>query len=79
MGVWFSMASVALTVALGGRGALPPDLLFVSAGAVVPALVGMDLGSRLRRRLPEHLFRRVFFGVLLLLGVYIGLRGYLQM
>lgn len=79
MGVWFSMASVALTVALGGRGALPPDLLIVSAGAVVPALVGMELGSRLRRRLPEHLFRRVFFGVLLLLGIYIGLRGYLQM
>jgi len=79
MGVWFSLASVALTVALGGRGALPTDLLIVSAGAVAPALVGMELGSRLRRRLPEHLFRRVFFGVLLLLGIYIGLRGYLQM
>jgi uncharacterized membrane protein YfcA len=73
------MSRDALTVALGGRGALPTDLLIVSAGAVAPALVGMELGSRLRRRLPEHLFRRVFFGVLLLLGIYIGLRGYLQM
>ena len=78
MGIWFSLGSVALTIALGGRGALPQDLVIVSAGAVVPAIVGMELGSRMRKRLPETVFRKVFFGALLLLGVYIATRGYLQ-
>ena len=78
MGIWFSVASVALSVALGGRGALPQDMAIVSASAVLPALIGMEMGRQLRQRLPEDLFRKVFFGVLLLLGIYIAARGILQ-
>jgi uncharacterized membrane protein YfcA len=77
MGIWFSVASVALSVALGGRGALPHDMAIVSASAVLPALIGMEMGRQLRNRLAEDLFRKVFFGVLLLLGIYIAGRGIL--
>lgn len=78
MGIWFSLASVALSVALGGRDALPPSLALVSAGAVIPALAGMELGRRLRQRLSEARFRKVLFATLLMLGIYIAFRGYLQ-
>ncbi|MEK9753532.1 MAG: sulfite exporter TauE/SafE family protein [Rhodospirillaceae bacterium] len=78
MGIWFTVATVALSVSLGGRGALPPELAMVSAGAVLPALAGMELGRRLRERLAEELFRKVFFGVLMGLGLYITARGIFQ-
>jgi len=75
MGVWFSISALMLGVALGGRGALPRELMTVSAGAVVPAIVGMEAGRWVRRRLSDALFRKVFFAALALLGVYIALRG----
>lgn len=78
MGIWFTLATTAFSISLGGRGALPPELAMVSAGAVLPALAGMELGRRLRERLPELLFRKVFFGVLMALGVYIAARGIFQ-
>ena len=78
MGIWFCVGSLALGVALGGRGALPTGLAMVSAGAVFPAIAGMDLGRRLRQRLSETLFRKVFFTALILLGIYITGRGMLQ-
>lgn len=78
MGIWFCVGSLALGAALGGRDALPAGLAAVSAGAVIPAIAGMDLGRRLRRRLSEMLFRKVFFTALIVLGLYIAGRGALQ-
>lgn len=71
MGLLFMISTLALAAAMGGRGLLPGNLLGLSAAAVVPALAGMLLGQVLRRRMPEALFRRVFFAALLLLGGYI--------
>ena len=79
MGIWFCLGSIALGGALGGRGALPVDLAIVSAGAVIPAIVGMDVGRRLRQRLSEELFRKVFLTALILLGLYIAGRGTFQL
>ena len=71
MGLLFTLSTLALAAALGGTGLLTPDLGLWSAAVVAPALLGMALGQRLRRALPEEPFRRVFFAALLLLGVYI--------
>ena len=79
MGIWFCLGSLALGGAMGGRGALPFDLAIVSAGAVIPAIVGMDVGRRLRQRLSEERFRKVFFTALILLGLYIAGRGTFQL
>ena len=38
---------------------------------LVLALAGMALGQRLRRNMSEALFRKVFFGAILVLGFYI--------
>jgi len=75
MGMLFGLSTAALGVALGGRGMLDAELAGLSALAVLPALVGMALGQRLRRLLPEATFRRVFLLALLLLGGYIMARS----
>ena len=75
MGMLFTASTVALGVSLGGQNLLTMELGAVSAAAVVPAVVGMLLGQRLRKRMSEALFRRVFFLALLGLGLYIVARS----
>ena len=77
MGVWFLVATASLGVALGAHGLMPAGLGALSAAALVPALGGMWLGQRIRRKLSEARFRRVFFTALLLLGAYITVRAFL--
>jgi uncharacterized membrane protein YfcA len=71
MGMLFTASTVALAVALRGNDLLTFELGSLSAAALLPAIIGMAVGQRIRRRLPEQLFRRVFFVSLLLLGAYI--------
>ena len=75
MGILFTLSTAALAVALGGRNVLGADLPAVSALAVVPALLGMALGRRVRAELSEALFRRVFFAAILVLGGCILVRA----
>ncbi|MEO3427979.1 sulfite exporter TauE/SafE family protein [Pelagibius sp. CAU 1746] len=75
MGMLFLTSTLALGLALGGNDLLNAELGLLSAAALAPALIGMALGQRLRRRLPEPLFRKVFFAALLLLGAYIIARA----
>ncbi len=71
MGFLFGASALALAVALGGSGLFPRDTGIVSAAALVPALIGMAVGQRIRRRLSEERFRRIFFVGILALGAYI--------
>ena len=71
MGMLFTASTVALAFALQGNRLLSVELGFVSAAAVIPAAIGMIAGQRIRRRLSEHYFRRVFLIAILVLGVYI--------
>jgi hypothetical protein len=71
MGVTFTVSTLALAVALQGNALLTAELGGLSAAALLPAIVGMVLGQRIRQRLSEELFRRVFFIALLILGAYI--------
>ncbi|MEK9968218.1 MAG: sulfite exporter TauE/SafE family protein [Ferrovibrio sp.] len=74
MGMLFMASTLGLGVSLGGRSMLSLDLLTLSALCVLPALLGMSLGRRLRERLSEAMFKKVFYGALLLLGFYIVAR-----
>jgi uncharacterized membrane protein YfcA len=71
MGMLFTVSTVALGLALHGNALLSVNHSLVSLAAVVPAIAGMVLGQRIRKRLSEVLFRRVFFVALLVLGLYI--------
>lgn len=71
MGMLFTVSTLALAVALQGNGLLTSELGALSAAALLPAIAGMVLGQRIRQRLSEERFRRVFFSALLALGLYI--------
>lgn len=71
MGIFFSLSTAALAIALGGAGLLSADLGLASLVGLPPAILGMVAGQALRRRLSEARFRQVFFTALLALGLYI--------
>jgi len=71
MGMLFTVSTLALAAALQGNDLLTSELGTLSAAALLPAVAGMVVGQRVRRRLSEPLFRQVFFFALLALGAYI--------
>ena len=71
MGMLFTASTVALAMALQGNSLLTTELGMVSGAGLLPAIIGMMAGQRVRRRLSEDLFRQVFFVAILLLGGYI--------
>lgn len=71
MGILFTVSTLALGLAMQQSNILTAEQAILSAGAVVPAIIGMALGQLVRGRLPEQQFRMVFFVALLLLGSYI--------
>ncbi len=75
MGMLFGACALTLALSLGQIGIVTGETLIVSAAALIPALIGMELGQRLGRRLPEDVFRRILFRALMLLGLYIILRA----
>jgi uncharacterized membrane protein YfcA len=75
MGVFFLTASLALSFGLAEHGLIDGDAPWLSAAGVIPALLGMALGARLRRWMHPDVFRRVFFVALLLLGAYMAVRA----
>lgn len=74
MGVLFSISTAALAAALWQRGMMTEELGLISLAGLVPALAGMWAGQRVRRRLDEGTFRRVFLLALLLLGLWLAAR-----
>ena len=78
MGIMFTMASVALGFSLSSHGLLSVETGLTSAEGIVPALAGMAVGRWMRQRLSDRLFRRFFFGALLVLGLYLVGRAILQ-
>lgn len=79
MGMLFTASTVALALALQGNGLLGAEQAVVSAAALLPAVIGMVAGQRVRRRLSETLFRRVFFAGILALGGYILATALMEM
>lgn len=75
MGMLFTASTLALAAALQKADFLTVEHGVLSAGAVIPAIIGMVLGQRIRTRLSEQLFRKVFFIAILVLGAYIIARA----
>jgi hypothetical protein len=77
MGMLFTASTVALAVSLGGKHLLTAELGIISVAAVVPACIGMILGRRARRKIPETAFRRLFYLALVVLGGVIIVRSFI--
>lgn len=78
MGMLFAASTVALALALRGNGLLTAELGLVSSAAVIPAIIGMVSGQRIRQRLSEQRFRQLLFVAILVLGVCIVAKAMLD-
>ena len=75
LGILFTLASTTLGLTLAGHGSYDGGLLFVSILAVIPALLGMWFGQRVRGMLSERVFRRTLFFALLVIGAQLIAKG----
>ena len=75
MGLTFITISTTLTVAMAGRDLVSVEQAAVSAAALVPTFAGLYLGRRVRHRVSEQGFRRIFFVALIFAGGYMIWRG----
>jgi len=72
MGMLFTVSTVALGFALHANHLLRLEHGVVSTLALLPAMAGMVIGQRIRSRLSEQSFRKIFFLALLALGAYLA-------
>lgn len=75
IGISAFVCPLALTIALAVHGRYSVGVVGASFLALLPALIGMYVGQRLRRRLPAATFMRWFFVGLVVLGGYMFLRA----
>ncbi|WP_445493114.1 sulfite exporter TauE/SafE family protein [Rhodopseudomonas sp. RCAM05734] len=72
LGLSFLTSTIALAPAIAATGDMSPEIAGASLIALAPALGGMFLGQALRNKIGPAVFRRAFFGGLLLLGCYLA-------
>lgn len=76
LGLSFTVSTIALAAGLASQDAFRVEHLSVSALAVLPALLGMWLGQKIRNIVSPATFRRWFLICLLLLGAELFLRAF---
>jgi uncharacterized membrane protein YfcA len=79
MGILFLLSTVGLAIALQNNHLLSSELTTISAFAVIPSLIGMSIGQRIRKWLSEQKFRSIVSIAIFLLGTFIILKAYLSM
>jgi len=76
MGIMFTVTTVAVGAGWTKLGLIEDDATWlVSAGALVPAVAGMLLGQKVRERVSEAVFRKVFFTAILVVGAALAVRN----
>jgi uncharacterized protein len=77
LGLSFLISTIALGLSLTSGGVLAASMAGISVVALASALGGMALGQVVRTRISAAVFKRWFFGGLLLLGGHLALRSVL--
>lgn len=74
LGLSFTVSTAALAINLGQGGAFGGNVAGASTVVLLPALLGMAIGTWVRGRVKAQTFRRCFFAGLLLLGLHLASR-----
>lgn len=77
LGLSFTISTVALAIGLLAHGGFRPGQFGLSSLAIVPALLGMFLGQRMRSRISAARFRQCFLLFLIVLGLELISRPFL--
>lgn len=75
LGISFTTSSIAFGLALSINGQFTVAVTSMSLIAVIPAIIGMIVGRRIRFKLPEVMFERIFLICLLLASVNLIFRS----
>ena len=76
LGICFTVGSASLLAGMAGNGLYSGVLAGLSVFGVIPALIGMVAGQRLRRNLSEYRFRQALFAALLAIAVVLVARAF---
>lgn len=71
----FTFSTMIMMVGLGKIGILTLPVTLLSATGIIPVAVGIRLGSRVREKVSETLYRRMVLMLLILLGCNLALRS----
>jgi hypothetical protein len=71
LGVFFTVATVALAFTVAGAGLLTPATALPSGVAMAAAFIGMFIGQAVRSRMQPESFRRWFLIAMVFLGLYL--------
>lgn len=77
LGLSFTVSTIALAAGLARGGAFRLENITLSALSVIPALLGMWVGTKLRGRISAATFRRWFLILLALLGLELAVHPFL--
>lgn len=77
LGLSFTISTIALAIGLFMHGAFHFEQLSLSAFAIVPALIGMWVGQKIRTTISPKRFRQFFLLFLVILGLELVLRPFL--
>lgn len=75
MGILFTLSSVGLAWSLQTQDLVSVQLAILSTVSLAPAFIGMSIGNRIRKGIPEEKFRTVLCVALLLLGLYVAVQS----
>lgn len=70
----FTLSSLVMMLGLARTGLMTGSTFVLSAAGIIPAMLGGLLGTVLRRRLPEQIFRRLVLATLIVLGLILTTR-----
>ena len=79
LGLSFSLASLSVAISMNNSGLLNLDQILLSVGAVIPAMAGMEVGTRIRHKMSEGMFKKFFYSSMLVLGGYLIVRSILRL
>jgi uncharacterized membrane protein YfcA len=68
MGTFFAISTFMLTISPGRNSLLGGDNLKLSAAALIPSIIGLDVGRWTRDQVDEVQFQKIFLYALLILG-----------
>jgi uncharacterized protein len=71
LGVFFTIATMALAFNLTAAGLLNASTALPGAVAMAGAFIGMFIGQAVRSRMQPEVFRRWFLIAMILLGIYL--------
>jgi hypothetical protein len=73
----FTLSSIIMLVGLNKLGLVSLEVVVISLAGLIPVFLGIYVGGKVRRMLPEATFRRIVFALIGLLGVGLVIRAFL--